>query len=230
MEEQTQKQKISPYLWVTVTLGTLFVLSQIITICGNIFENVFAKNIENLLKEATEVTETEDSFLIDYSDTPARKYSFFDDKYFNSILEFKDKGSSVYKFVVDTDASVGNGGSSFSYEIGRIYINSQNPNKSKCTYNYMAKFSDKQINYFECSESQFIETLPKISDLKKKKFDEYKKILDEENQLDICGYGENENNPECSHLKGKNQEDEWSRLENLRTSKLAELRSVTLEK
>ena len=222
MKEQTQK--ISPYLWVTVILGALFVISQIISICGNIFDNVFAKNIENLLKEATEVTETEDLYLVDATYTNAKKYSFFDDKYFNSILEFKDKGIFVYKFVVETDASVGNGGSNFSYEIGRIYINSQNPNKSKCTYNYMAKFSDKQIDYFECSEAQFIKSFPKISDIKKKKFIEYKKVLDEEKQLDICGYGDNENSPECSNL-----EDEWSRLENLRTSKLAELRSATLE-
>ena len=229
MEEQTQKKKISPYLWVTVTLGTFFVLSQIISICVNIFDNVFAKNIENLLKDATEVTETEDAFLIDYDITPAKKYHFFDDKYFNSVLEFKDKGVSVYKFVVDTDEQVGNGGLNFSYELGRIYINIKEPSKSKCTYNYMAKFSDEQIKYFACSEAQFIKSFPKISDIKKKKFIEYKKVLDEEKQFDICGYSANENSPECSYLKGKNREEEWGRLEDLSSSKLAELRSATLE-
>ncbi|MBQ3311430.1 hypothetical protein IJG72_05065 [bacterium] len=218
---------------------SLFAISGSLLLYIIIFEIVcFIDNIpklsviENVLKQATEVNETEDTYLIeDYRTTPAKKYHFFDDKDFSDVFEFKDKGVSVYKFSVETDTDIGNSGEEkFSYEIGRIYINPQDSKKSKCAYNYMGKFSGEKIDYFECSESQFIKSLPKIAEVKKKKFNEFKKVLEEEKLLDFCGMGDNENSPECARFKGKDWESEWGRIEDLHFSYLAELRSATLEK
>ena len=230
MEEQTQKQKISPYLWVTVTLGTLFVLGQTAKICENLFNNIFADNIENLLKQATEVTEREEYDLItSESYTPVKKYHFFGDKDFTDIFEFKDKGVLVYKFSVDTGVLHGNSGENFSYELGRIYLNSQNETKSRCTYNYMANYNNKEVKYFECSESQFIKSLPKIAKVKKEKFDPLKPVIEKMQTADICGYSEMENKPECKEFNSYSEAD-WNNLSNLYDKKLAELRSATLDK
>ncbi|MBR1942772.1 hypothetical protein IJ843_03440 [bacterium] len=223
------KNKKEIYISLFAISGVLLlyiILFEIVCLISNIPQK---SAIEKLLKSATEVTETEETFLIDYSNIPAKKYHFFEDKYFTDILEFKDKGVSVYKFVVETDTSVGNDGSNFSYEIGRIYINSQNTKKSKCTYSYMAKFSDEQVKYFECSEPKFIKSFPKIAKLKKEKFNELKSIIEEQQQSYICSYADMENKPECKKFVNMS-EDEWGRLEDLYFSKLEELRSATLKK
>ena len=223
------KNKKEIYISLFAISGVLLlyiILFEIVCLISNIPQK---SAIEKLLKSATEVTETEETFLIDYSNIPAKKYHFFEDKYFTDILEFKDKGVSVYKFVVETDTSVGNDGSNFSYEIGRVYINSQNTKKSKCTYNYMAKFSDEQVKYFECSEPKFIKSFPKIAKLKKEKFNELKSIIEEQQQSYICSYADMENKPECKKFVNMS-EDEWGRLEDLYFSKLEELRSATLKK
>lgn len=226
-----EMQKVSPYLWLTAIIGTIIVLIETIVVIEDIFNIKFfqIQNIENLLQNATEVKDVEENYLVDEMFSKAKKYNMFEDKDFNAILEFKDKGISVYKFVVETDSSIGNDGSYFNYEIGRIYLNPKNSDKSKCTYNYMAKFSNKPVKYFECTESDFIKNLPKISELKKEKYEQFKKVNEEERLFDICGYVANENSPDCAFLKDKNLEKEWERIENSRTKTLDDLRSVTLE-
>ncbi|MGN0018518.1 MAG: hypothetical protein ACI37S_05705 [Candidatus Gastranaerophilaceae bacterium] len=205
---------------------SLFAISGSLLLYIIIFEIVcFIDNIpklsviENVLKQATEVTETEDDSLNDYFATHATKYHFFGDKDFTDVFEFKDKGVLVYKFSVETDVHIGNGGNYFSYELGRIYVNPQDSQKSKCSYNYMAHYSRKEVKYFECSESQFIKSLPKIAEVKKEKFNSFKPILEKEELISReCGHLENE--PECK---------EFNNLQDLYDKKLVELRSATLE-
>ncbi len=228
MEETTNK--ISPYLWVTVILGTLFILAMSI----NLLENLFSANLKNLLSNAIEVKDLEEyeisneALISNVSPNSVKLYHFFNNEYFNDVFEFNYKGSNVYKFSVETDLNVGNDGSKFSYEVGRIYVNPNNPNKSKCTYNYMAEFSNEPVKYFECTENDFIKSLPKISALKKEKFEEYKSALEMENKLDICGYGDMENEPQCQFLKGKNWDIEYEKNARLKTEKLKNLRCATL--
>ncbi|MCQ2789438.1 MAG: hypothetical protein MJ229_03560 [bacterium] len=228
-----KKQK-KLYISLFATSGILLlyiIIFEIVCFIGNIPR---LSVIEKVLKQATEINKTEAIYLIeDYEETPAKKYHFFDNKEFTDVFEFKDKGVSVYKFSVETDFQVGNGNDDdnyFSYEIGRIYVNPQDSKKSKCTYNYMGKFSDEKIDYFECSESQFIKSLPEIAKIKKEKFNELKKAYKERELIDICGMADNENTPECSRFNDKNWEQEWERIENSAKSSLTKLRCATLDK
>lgn len=130
-------------------------------------------------------------------------YKFMNDNY-NQIIVFKDKntGADTYAFRYATDLILGNGsGTYFVYEIGRILINSQNPKKSKCTYNYMAGYDKNPVQWVDCSETNFIKTLPEIAKLKKTEFEKFRKLNKLAVQRELCAYAESRNSVECQNPK-----------------------------
>lgn len=114
----------------------------------------------------------------------ATKYTCNNENY-NQVIKFKkdDKSSEeTYAFRVETDEHAGNGGENFKYEIGRIVIDTVNPNSDKCTYNYNGNADWKQ-----CTEKDFIKSLPKISLLKAEAFEPLKPLIKELIEWDIKG-------------------------------------------
>ena len=105
------------------------------------------KTIDNLLETAESIDEENTKTV----------YKFLNDNY-NQILSFKDEhpGASTYVVKYVSDTGYGNGGENFEYEIARFLKNSNNPNNSKCSYNYKEpdKFNKEAGNteFFQCSE------------------------------------------------------------------------------
>ncbi len=128
-------------------------------------------------------------------------YKFTENDY-NTIVSFKDEstGADTYAIRVITDLEIGNGGNVyFTYELGRILVNKNNPKKSKCTYNYMAGYDNNSVEWIECSDKSFIESIPKIAQLKKEEYEKFKKLNKLAVQAEICGYADMEQEPECKN-------------------------------
>lgn len=126
---------------------------------------------------------------------------------YNQIVYFKDKntGADTYAFRVQTDLEIGNGGIDFfNYELGRIMLNSQNIKNSKCTYNFNSLLNKNSIKWVDCSDTSFVESIPKIAEMKKQEYEKYKKLMEYVKQEDICSMGDNsETIKECKSIPEK---------------------------
>lgn len=171
-------------------------------------------------------------------------YKFMENDY-NAIVAFKDPGTAadVYAVRVLTDMETGNaGGQYFTYELGRILVNKNNPKKSKCTYNYMAGYDNNAVKWFECSDKSFIESIPQIAKLKQEEYEKYKNIQKGTNQeetgnenpgysaedIEFCSLGDNYDTVEkCKKIPEKYifGDNSYSEKSN---EQLSKLRSTTL--
>lgn len=210
-------------LYLTVIIGILFIVSQFIN--WDVSDN--RGKIESIISQSTSQEEV-------FEDTnKAIQYNIFGNEGYNQIITFDEKGIKVYAFRKETDTDVGNGGFKFNYELGRIYINPNNPQKSKCTYNYRAKEDNNKVIWIDCTEKQFIKNLDKIAELKEREYLPLKSMYEEERLLDICGMFDSENDVRCDkykHLSDKDYEVYFKNLESNKQKQLAKLRNTTFKK
>lgn len=157
--------------------------------------------IEKILLTANEKTFSTEDIGID-----STVYKFMQDNY-NQIVYFKDKntGADTYTFRVQTDFEIGNGGIDFfNYEIGRIMINPQNIKSSKCSYNFGVLTDRNSVKWVDCSDTSFMESIPKIAEMKKSEFEKYKSLMGYVDKEEYCSLGDNyETVKECKNIPEK---------------------------
>lgn len=182
-------------------------------------DKIFPKHIEKILTDAFKKEN------IKYDSKNALKYSFKNNQDYSSILKFNDKYRTVYVFIVETDVIINNQKPKIDYEIGRIYLNNSDKDKSTCTYNYGIKIYNRKVNYFTCSETQFLKNLPKISKMKRIAFEQLENTTNLYNRLKYCeGLKNYQNNDGCSDLINDNfSETTYSRLNKIREYQLENL-------
>lgn len=150
-------------------------------------------------------------------------YKVMNDDY-NQIVSFKNEntGADTYAFRYKTNLELGNGGGQyFVYELGRIMINPNNPNKSKCSYNFMANYDNNPVKWSNCSETTFINSLHKIAKLKRAEYEKFKEINKLVVQSEICAYADSRDDIEC-------QNPDLDTAYEKEKEQLAKLRSTTL--
>lgn len=186
IEEFTQVQK----KWATISniiVGIILVLSIVLLGIACIIEdnNLTITSVLSKCGATESYQEFEYSGNDEYVGTyNATKYTCNNEN-FNQVIRFKkDEKSSeeTYAFRVETNEQAGNGGENFNYEIGRIVIDTVNPNSDKCTYNYRGN-----ADWKPCSEKDFIKSLPKISSMKAKAYEPLKPLMKELIEWDIKG-------------------------------------------
>lgn len=163
-------------------------------------DKIKMNKIEKVIKEANTKEygneDTQDSIV----------YKLMKEDY-NQIVYFKDKntGADTYAFRVQTDFEIGNGGIDFfNYEIGRIMINPQNIKSSKCSYNFGVLTDRNSVKWVDCSDTSFMDSIPKIAEMKKSEFEKYNKLMEYVKQEDICSMGDNsETIKECKSIPEK---------------------------
>lgn len=163
-------------------------------------DKIKMNKIEKVIKEANTKEygneDTQDSIV----------YKLMKEDY-NQIVYFKDKntGADTYAFRVQTDFEIGNGGIDFfNYEIGRIMINPQNIKSSKCSYNFGVLTDRNSVKWVDCSDTSFMDSIPKIAEMKKLEFEKYNKLMEYVKQEDICSMGDNsETIKECKSIPEK---------------------------
>ncbi len=184
IEEFTQVQK----KWATISniiVGIILVLSIVLLSIACIIEdnNLTITSVLSKCGATESYQEFEYSGNDEYVGTyNATKYTCNNEN-FNQVIRFKkDEKSSeeTYAFRVETNEQAGNGGENFNYEIGRIVIDTVNPNSDKCTYNYRGN-----ADWKPCSEKDFIKSLPKISSMKAKAYEPLKPLMKELIEWDI---------------------------------------------
>lgn len=154
-------------------------------------------------------------------------YKFTENDY-NTIVSFKDEstGADTYAIRVITDLEIGNGGNVyFTYELGRILVNKNNPKKSKCTYNYMAGYDNNSVEWIECSDKSFLASLPEIAKRKKEEYENFKKSNKLAVQAEICGYYDMRQTPECKNFTS---DAVFQQIFEQEKKALSKLRSTTL--
>lgn len=181
--------------------------------------------LEKIIKTANDKEfDTEDI------DVESTVYKFLENNY-NQISYFKDKntGADTYAFRVKTDLEIGNSGTDFfNYEIGRIMLNSQDINKSKCSYNYRTKLDNKEEKWIECSDKTFVESIPKIAEMKKQEYEKYKSLIRYIEKEEFCSLGDNsETVKECKNIPEKYLSGQASAYDDAQ-HQLAKLRNTTL--
>lgn len=223
-----EKEKTPISLWLTVIFGTLFVLCGAIIKLQGMSGSFGEEKIEDLLAKSTSKDKVFDYELRKDID----QYNLFDDKGFNAIAKIENKGLITYSFRLQTDIHYGQEEDNYYYELGRIQINPENSQKSKCSYKFrtidildeeMKKIPD---NWTECSESQFIKNIYKIAPKKAEAFEPLKEILDLEDKVAPCDYVEEGEDPACDKLL---KENNWDELSKKHKEILQQLRSITLE-
>lgn len=163
-------------------------------------DKIKMNKIEKVIKEANTKEygneDTQDSIV----------YKLMKEDY-NQIVYFKDKntGADTYAFRVQTDFEIENGGIDFfNYEIGRIMINPQNIKSSKCSYNFGVLTDRNSVKWVDCSDTSFMDSIPKIAEMKKSEFEKYNKLMEYVKQEDICSMGDNsETIKECKSIPEK---------------------------
>lgn len=163
-------------------------------------DKIKMNKIEKVIKEANTKEygneDTQDSIV----------YKLMKEDY-NQIVYFKDKntGADTYAFRVQTDFEIGNGGIDFfNYEIGRIMINPQNIKSSKCSYIFGVLTDRNSVKWVDCSDTSFMDSIPKIAEMKKSEFEKYNKLMEYVKQEDICSMGDNsETIKECKSIPEK---------------------------
>lgn len=159
-------------LIVCITLVVfLVIIILIIFNKSGVFDNLNSNAIEKIIKTANTTEQG-------YEDVgqESKIYKLMEKDY-NQISNFKDKqtGADTYAFRVQTDWKVeDNDDNFFEYELGRIMINPKDIKKSKCSYNFRASLDNKPIKWIECSDKSFVESIPKIAELKNKAYLQYK--------------------------------------------------------
>ncbi len=135
------------------------------------FDNLNSNAIEKIIKTANATEQG-------YEDVGQENTIYkLMEKDYNQISSFKDRqtGANTYAFRVQTDWKYEyNNEDFFNYELGRIIINPKDIKKSKCTYNFRASLDNKPVKWIECSDKSFVESIPKIAELKNKAYQQYK--------------------------------------------------------
>ena len=211
---------------------TAFVICSFIFACQkfnlySVFKSeisrLFPENLEKILDKAS----AKESVYL--GNKQAQKYVFDEKKDYDNILKFNENNKDIYVFNIETQ-NLKDDKSKIAYELGRIYLNINDKNKSQCTYNYGIQAYGKNVEYFPCSETQFLKSLPEIATLKNDAYEKLKNTTDEYNRLKYCESLKNyKNNSECFGLNDTNfSETTYERLDKLREYQLKNLLDTTL--
>ncbi len=222
------ENKTPASLWITVILGSLFVILGFGVKFEKAFGGIGQVNIEDLISQRIS-----EETVFDYElSKEIEQYRIFNDKGFNAIAKIENNNSVIYSIRMQSDVDYGNDGAKYFYELGRIKINSENPNKSQCSYKFKTiDYIDEELpkipeKWVECSQSEFIKSISEFAPQKAKTFEELLAVIKKENQGDACGYLEEGEDPACDKLI---KETNWDELSKQHKELLQKLRSISIE-
>lgn len=184
-ENKIAQKKINPEIQKTVNiiLRTVLVILLITAVVLGINKSGLSDFVQNKvaelhMNEIEKIIKTANETKQGYEDVGQENTIYkLMEKDYNQISSFKDKqtGANTYAFRVQTDVKIFNNDTNFfEYELGRIIINPKDIQKSKCTYNFRASLDNNPVKWVECSDKSFIDSIPKIAELKNKSYQQYK--------------------------------------------------------
>jgi len=227
--ENSNNKMFSPLVVTVLFICSFIFICQkfnIYSVFKSEISRLFPENLEKILNKASAI---ESVYL---ENKQAQKYIFNEKKDYNNILKFRENNKDIYVFNIETQTqNLKYNKSEIGYELGRIYLNINDKNKSQCTYNYGIQAYGKNVEYFPCSENQFLKSLPEIAKLKKDAYEKLQNTTDEYNRLKYCESLKNyQNNSECFGLSDSNfSETTYDRLNKLREYQLKNLLDTTLK-